>query len=176
MSLFAVTVRKTAQILLLMSVSATLAAKQQVFGWIEKASMPEIGVIAKVKMDTGALTSSIHVTSVERFDKDEEDWVRFTVKLQDSDSQQDVVRVLERPFHRKIKISGAGGVDNRLVVYLDICIGDRLLREQFSLSNRSDKKYGMLIGRRTIENIGVVDVNKTFTSQPECSSSQVGAL
>lgn len=175
MSVFAVFVRKFLQILVLMSVSATLAAKQQVFGWIEKASMPDIGVTAKVKMDTGALTSSIHATHVERFQKDDEKWVRFTVKLQDSNTDQEVIKVLERPFHRKIKISGAGGVDNRLVVFLDICIGDRLLREQFSLSNRSDKKYGMLIGRRTIEHMGLVDVNKTFTSQPDCTN-QVGSL
>ncbi|BFM06055.1 ATP-dependent zinc protease family protein [Halioxenophilus aromaticivorans] len=155
--------------------SASASAKQEVFGWIEKASMPGIGVTAKVKMDTGALTSSIHATDVERFLKDDEKWVRFTVKLEDSNTEEPVTKTLERPFHRKVKISGAGGVDNRVVVFLDICIGDRLLREQFTLSDREDKKYGMLIGRRTMKHMGLVDVTQTFTSQPDCSQS-LGSL
>ncbi len=175
MSVIAVWVQRWLVCATLMLLSVTAAAKQEVFGWIEKASMPGIGVTAKAKMDTGALTSSIHATDVERFQRDDEKWVRFTVKLQDSNTDQEVTKVLERPFHRKVRVSGAGGVDNRLVVFLDICIGDRLLREQFTLSNREDKKYGMLIGRRTMQHMGLVDVNKTFTSQPECTN-QIGAL
>ena len=140
-----------------------------VFGWVEKAYVPALGVTTKAKMDSGALTSSVHADNVERFRRDGEKWVRFTITLTDTETDRLVTRTLERPFVRRIRLSGAGGVDRRLVVMLNICIGKQLLHEQFSLSDRSDKIYGLLIGRRTMERMGLLDISKTFTMQPHCS-------
>lgn len=153
-------------VLILMAPSAM--AGKRVFGWVEKARIIEAGVTTKAKMDTGALTSSIHATHVERFRRNGKKWVRFTISLTDTDTDEVITRTLERPFVRRIKLTGAGGVDHRLVVTLDICIGKQKLLEQFSLSDRSDKIYGLLIGRRTMEHMGLLDVKKTFTAQPAC--------
>lgn len=155
-------------VMLAISQVAVADSDRRIFGWVEKAYLPALGVTTKAKMDTGALTSSIHATNVERFRKDGQKWVRFTLTLVDTDTDKEITTTLERPFVRRIKLSGAGGVDRRVVVMLDICIGDRLLHEQFSLSNRSDKIYGLLIGRRTMEHIGLLDVKETFTVQPNC--------
>jgi len=148
--------------------TASADAKKRVFGWIEKATIPDVGVMTKAKMDTGALTSSIHATNVERFRRDGEKWVRFTVELKDTKTDEVVIKTIERPFVRRLKVYGAGGEDSRVVVLMDVCIGNLLLQEQFGLTNRSDKNYGLLIGRRTIEHMGLVDVKKTFTTQPNC--------
>lgn len=152
-----------------------VSAHKRSFGWVEKAYVPDAGVTTKAKMDTGALTSSIHATNVERFRKDGKKWVRFTITLTDTDSDETITTTLERPFVRRIKLTGAGGVDHRLVVTLDICIGQQLLHEQFSLSDRSDKIYGLLIGRRTMEHMGHLDVTRTFTMQPHCQADSVQA-
>lgn len=157
-------------IAVLLCFSANALAGKRVFGWVEKAFIPEANVTTKAKMDTGALTSSIHASNIERFRRDGKKWVRFTINLTDANTDETVTRTLERPFVRRIKLSGAGGVDHRLVVTMDICIGKQLLHEQFSLSDRSDKIYGLLIGRRTMEHMGLLDVTKTFTRQPRCSS------
>lgn len=155
--------------MVLLSVSVAAGAKQpRIYGWVEKAYIPAMGVTTKAKMDSGALTSSIHATNVERFKRDGKKWVRFDVTLKDTNSDVEVTKTLERPFVRRIKLFGAGGSDSRVVVSLDICIGDQLLSEQFSLSDRDDKIYGLLIGRRTMEHIGLLDVNQTFTVQPNC--------
>lgn len=158
-----------------LSAAALACAHKRTFGWVEKAYVPDAGVTTKAKMDTGALTSSIYATNVERFRKNGKKWVRFTVNLTDTGSDEVVTTTLERPFVRRIKLSGAGGVDHRLVVTLDICIGEQLLHEQFSLSDRSDKIYGLLIGRRTMEHMGLLDVTRTFTMQPHCKASSVQA-
>ena len=145
-----------------------VAAGERVFGWVEKAYVPALGVTTKAKMDTGALTSSIYATNVERFRRNGEKWVRFTVTVKDADTRRTVTKTLERPFYRRIKLSGAGGVDHRLVVFMDFCIGSQRLHEQVSLSNRGNKIYDLLIGRRTMERLGLLDVRRTFTSEPHC--------
>lgn len=49
-----------------------------------------------------------------------------------------------------------------------ICIGDTVYTEEFSLNDRDDMLYPVLIGRRTIGGMGVVDVNRTFSAEPDC--------
>ena len=47
-------------------------------GWREWISLPEWSIdYIKVKVDTGARTSSLHVRDLEYFEKDGENWVRF---------------------------------------------------------------------------------------------------
>lgn len=144
------------------------ASEKRIYGWVEKVHIPAMGVTTKAKMDSGALTSSIHATNVERFKRDGKKWVRFDVTLKDVETNEEVTKTLERPFVRRIKVFGAGGSDRRLVVLMDVCIGNQLMEEQFSLSDRDDKIYGLLMGRRTMEHIGLLDVTKTFTAPPKC--------
>ena len=153
-----------------LSLSSVLpaSAEEHVIGWVEKVYLPAADVTVKAKIDSGALTSSIQASDIERFTKDGKKWVRFTLPLEDANSKERVSKVIERPFYRRVKIYGAGGEDHRLVVKLKLCIGDQWLYEQFTLSARANKNYGVLIGRRTLEHIGLLDVTKTFTTQPHC--------
>ncbi len=151
--------------------TATAGAKEKyVFGWVEKIHVMDVGATAKAKMDSGALTSSIHATNVERYRLDGKKWVRFTVTLQDTETGKYVTKTLERPFVRAIRVSGAGGSDSRVVVSLPVCVGSTIMDEEFSLNNRADMIYGLLIGRRTMEHMGLLDVNKTFTLKPTCTA------
>lgn len=158
--------RRLYLIMVTVLLAVPVSAGERVFGWVEKAYVPALGVTTKAKMDTGALTSSIYATHVERFLRNGKKWVRFTVALKDADTRSTVTKTLERPFYRRIKLSGAGGVDHRLVVFMDFCIGNQRLHEQVSLSNRANKIYDLLIGRRTMEHLGLLDVRRTFTSEP----------
>ena len=169
---FLVCFRYRLVVLVLTTIAAfPVSAGDRVVGWVERVKVMALGVTTKAKLDSGALTSSIHAADVKRFRRGQEKWVRFTVSLTDADTREVITKTLERPFHRRVKLTGAGGVDHRLVVLMDICIGKQVLREQVSLSNRSDKNYGLLIGRRTLEHIGLLDVQKTFTLEPRCKSS-----
>lgn len=143
----------------------------KVFGWVEKTTLEPWGVELKTKLDSGALTSSLHATDVKIFDKGGEDWVRFTVNVKDLATGKNVKKTFERPRHRKVLVRGAGGEDRRPVVLMKICMGDTLYEEQFTLNDRSDMLYPVLLGRRTISHLGYLDVTQTFQHPPKCNKS-----
>ena len=139
-------------------------------GWVEKGKIMPWDVVTKLKMDTGALTSSMHAENIEDFEKDGEDWVRFNVEIEDESTGEQVEKTFERKVLRRVALRGAGGVDHRVSVLMDICLGDTIYQEQFTLKDRDDFNYPVLMGRRAIEHFGAIDVSKTFTTDPVCDA------
>ncbi|SDO13689.1 Uncharacterized conserved protein [Vreelandella arcis] len=148
--------------------SQAVASDDNVFGWVEKATLQPWGTEVKAKLDSGALTSSLDARDIEMFEKDDEDWVRFRLKLEDQESGEVFSDVLERPLYRELRVRGAGGLDERPVVLLNVCMGDTVYEEQFSLRNREEMNYPLLLGRRTISHLGLLDVRETFMQEPDC--------
>ncbi|SDG71930.1 Uncharacterized conserved protein [Pseudomonas benzenivorans] len=160
--------------LLLAQPAFSASSQPKVFGWVEEGLLLPEKVSVKIKLDTGALTSSLDAKDIERFKKDGEKWVRFSVTLKDSDTGKLTSTTFERRIERNIKVRGAGGAERRPVVLMKMCIGNQVYNEQFSLNNRGKMVYPVLIGRRTLENLGAVDVSKTFTMEPKCSKMNSG--
>lgn len=157
---------------LLTVLPAVQAGQPEIYGWVEEGRLLPEGVTVKAKLDTGALTSSLDARELASFDKNGEQWVRFTVEVKDSDTGQPVSIPFERRVERNVKVRGAGGAERRPVVLMQMCIGNQLLDEQFSLNDRGDMLYPVLIGRRTLEHLGAVDVSRTFTHKPSCAAQQ----
>lgn len=155
---------------LLMGAAAN-AAEPDVFGWVENATIEPWGIAVKAKLDSGALTSSLDARDVEMFEKDDTDWVRFRLKLEDQESGETFSDQIERPLYRELTVRGAGGRDERPVVLMDICMGDTVYEEQFSLRDREEMIYPLLLGRRTISHLGLLDVRNTFLQEPGCGEN-----
>lgn len=145
---------------------------KQIVGWIEKGLIMPEHTAVKIKVDSGALTSSMHAVNLETFTHKGKPWVRYEVPVKDADTDELVTMEFERPVFRRILVRGAGGSDRRPVVKMSICMGDQVYEEQFSLRDRGDMTYPVLIGRRTIEHIGLIDVSETFLLKPSCSESE----
>lgn len=144
---------------------------QKVFGWVENAVMMPWGIQVKAKLDSGALTSSLDAREIETFTRSGEEWVRFRLKLEDQESGEVFSDELERPLYRDLRVRGAGGRDERPVVLLEVCIGNTTYEEQFSLRDREEMNYPMLLGRRTISHLGLLDVRETFMHKtPSCNA------
>ncbi len=148
--------------------SGAQAAGMQRYGWVEMARLHPFDVQAKAKLDSGALTSSLHAENVTYFSREEQQWVRFTLELEDERTGKLFRRTLEEPVYRIVRIRGAGGEERRPVVILTICLGNTVYVEQFNLEDRSDMLYPILLGRRTIQHLGVIDVTRTFMNPPAC--------
>ncbi|MFG6666907.1 ATP-dependent zinc protease [Halomonas sp. HNIBRBA4712] len=153
---------------LLASTAALAEEERKVYGWVENAVIDHWDITVKAKLDSGALTSSLDARDIELFDKDGEEWVRFRLQLEDQQSGDTFSDEIERPLHREQTVRGAGGSDERPVVLLDVCMGDTIYEEQFSLRDREEMIYPMLLGRRTISHLGLLDVENTFLQSPEC--------
>ncbi len=157
--------------LLLAAWAGSLAAEERpVFGWVEKSTLEPWGVEVKAKLDSGALTSSLDARDIETFERDDEEWVRFRLELTDEASGDAFEEQLELPLYRDIRVRGAGGRDERPVVLMKICMGDTVYEEQFSLRDREEMIYPVLLGRRTIGHLGLLDVTRTFLQAPECNA------
>lgn len=148
--------------------SSVMASDDDVFGWVENATIEPWGIMVKAKLDSGALTSSLDARDIETFEKDGEEWVRFRLKLEDQESGEEFSDRLERPLYREQTVRGAGGRDERPVVLMEVCMGDTIYEEQFSLRDREEMLYPLLLGRRTISHLGLLDVRNTFLQEPQC--------
>ena len=142
-------------------------------GWVEKISLPESGasskaVTVKAKLDTGAETSSIHAEDIQTFTRDGKTWVDFTLVLKDS--QGKVHRVAQKkPRKKRVKIKKHDGVhDRRSIVELDICFDGRIHSALFSLADRSEFIYPVLLGRKFLKGIAIVDSQESFLTQAHC--------
>ena len=149
---------------------STPALADETYGWIEEIGIQPWDVEVKAKLDTGALTSSMHAEDIERFKRDGKEWVRFTIEFKDVDNGEQISKRMERPMYRDFIAVGAGGEDHRPVVLMKICIGKTIYEEQFSLRDRDGMIYPVLLGRRTIQHLGTVDVTRTFLHEPACDS------
>ncbi len=136
-------------------------------GWVEKVRLPDNDHVIKAKLDTGAKTSSIHAINVEPFEKDDEPWVRFDVVLDKKPKL--ITQAMELPRHRVVLIKDHDdAADRRPVVMMDICFDGRVHSTQFSLADRGRFVYPVLLGRRFLKDVAVVDADATFLTQASC--------
>ena len=148
--------------------AARAASNPAVYGWIEKGLIMPSGVAVKMKLDTGALTSSLDARDLRHFKRDGKPWVRFTLQVTDANTDRQVSQTLERPVEHMVTVRGAGGMEQRPTVTMSICLGDKVYEEWFTLRDRSKMIYPVLLGRRLLAELGPVDARRTFTVQPSC--------
>lgn len=115
------------------------------------------------RVDTGAATSSISATDITVFEREGKRWVKFNMPL---DNGQ--VLPLEAPFVRYVRIrqASADAADRRPVVRLSIKLGSLTEKAEFSLKDRSEMDFSLLLGREFIKDVAVVDVAREFV-QPK---------
>jgi len=137
-------------------------------GWREWAALPELGVEnIKVKVDTGAKTSSIHAFDIMPFTRDGKEWVQFEIHpLQDQDR---LTRTCTSPIvdYRWIT-SSMGSSQLRYIIRTTLTIGRFSAQIDLSLANRDEMGFRMLVGRDALSGTILVDPNRSFllTSDP----------
>ncbi|MCC5883674.1 MAG: ATP-dependent zinc protease [Halomonas sp.] len=141
----------------------SLSSKELV-GRAEWIGLPEIGTYLRARVDSGANTSSLSATDVTRFERDGEDWVRFKLGLTDDDIVVENVRDewIERPVERRVRILQAAGSESRPVVSLLMSMGPIRETVEFTLSDRTHLDYPVLLGRRFLMDIALIDVAENY--------------
>ena len=147
--------------------SSTTPAKV-VAGWVERVVIENQDYAVKAKLDTGAKTSSIYAENIELFKKDKKTWVRFTLVLPDENKSLHRI-TLEKPRSRRVKVKEHDGVhDRRPVVDLDVCFNGFHYNAEFTLANREEYIYSILLGRRFLNEKAIIDPATTFQTLAKC--------
>lgn len=135
-----------------------------VVGWRELVHLPELGLHElPAKIDTGARTSSLHATVLERFERDGEQYVRFAVDFE----RQHVRQVCEAVHIDWRGITSSNGeTQRRMIIKTPLRIGSLEFRVEISLADRSDMKFPMLIGRSALRRRFVVDSGHSWLQTP----------
>lgn len=136
-------------------------------GWREFVSLPDLGINSlKAKIDTGARTSALHATDIERFERDGMDWVSFFVP-------QAGLGRCSVPLLDTRAIKNTSGIpEKRLIIQTALVIGTRHWVIETSLANRERMGFDLILGRTAIRRRGVlVDPSRSFLAgDPESSS------
>ena len=137
-----------------------LIRKKSVIGRKDKVDFPELDLIdIDVKIDTGAFSSAIHCHNIEIIDSDTAPKVRFNL-LDPSHPDYDEKEFLLPVHSQKPVKSSSGEIENRIFIKTKILIFGKMRPIQLSLTDRSDMKFPVLIGRKLLKGKFVVDVAK----------------
>ena len=117
-----------------------------VVGRNEWAWFDLLGRNLKARVDTGALSSSLSAIELQPFERDGRRWIRFRVP---DEEHPDGGEVHETPLVRyvRIKQASAEDLDRRPVVKLMVRVGELADETEFTLNNREDMLYPVLLGR-----------------------------
>lgn len=146
-----------------------LGGKPPVTGWLEGAYVEGIRPRLRAKLDSGALTSSIHGMNKVIFERDGERWLRFDFHWHKKSSDRWFgPYTLEAPLVRKVRIKDhEDDSKKRPVVFLNLAIGGECHSVEFSVVDRSGFNYPVLLGRRFLGGNAIIDSRKTFTKATE---------
>lgn len=135
------------------------AEKRQIFGWKEWVKVGTKADTMRAKLDSGARTSSLHAENVEEFERDGRKWVRFSMKHPNKKDTKSIL--VKAPVQRVARVKNTDGtIERRYVVELGFTVGDRQLREEFTLNDRTGLTCPILIGRNALRHLGYVDCSR----------------
>ncbi|MGF2736089.1 ATP-dependent zinc protease family protein [Marinobacter sp. DUT-1] len=134
-----------------------------VVGEVEKLYLAEPGLVYTARIDSGAETSSMDARNITRFERDGNNWVRFDVPVPGTDE----LVTMEKEISRRVRIIQASAEDSerRVVVELQFAIGDHKQVAEFTLADRSNLTYEVLIGRNVLRDVMLIDVGKEFATE-----------
>lgn len=138
--------------------STDIAPEPIVAGYVEQVSITiddlTAPIVMEAKLDTGADSSSMHVTDIELHEKSKT--VSFTVRDHKKRKQRitckydRIVKIKKRPY----------GYQRRAVIPVKMQIGQRSFDAFVNLADRSNFAYRMLIGRRVLRHGFLVDSSR----------------
>ena len=133
-----------------------------IIGWREWVGLPDFGIEAiKVKVDTGARSSSLHASNLREFDRNGEKWVRFKVHpiQRKRDATVEIeARVIE---YRSVR-SSSGKATVRPVVITRLTLLGITWPVELTLASRDKMGFRMLLGREAFRGRFIVDAGKSY--------------
>ena len=127
------------------------ACMARIVGWRERAALPGLGISdMSAKMDTGALSCSLHAEDIEITNHDGTNRVRFRPAGCDEVCSAPLLEM------RSVKDSG-GHVTVRPFILTELVLGGERLSVELSLIDRAPMRHPLIVGRRALRGRFTVD-------------------
>jgi hypothetical protein len=144
----------------------------QIIGRLESIDFPEwelFGIDAKI--DTGAYTSSLHCHHIQSYKKEGQEYVKFNLLDPSHETYND--KLFKLPIYRKKVVKSSNGeTEERYIVKVKVKLLENLLEAELSLTDRSEMRYPVLIGRKLLNGRFVVDVSQKYLSEKEIEKTK----
>jgi hypothetical protein len=133
-------------------------------GWRERLALPTLGIpLLKVKLDTGARSSSLHVDALETFEREGETWLRFDVNV---GGRHRVSVSCETPALDRRAVTDTGGRRTlRWFIRTEVLLAGQHFPVDINLTDRRHMLFPMLLGRTALHGRFAVDPALSY-SQP----------
>lgn len=134
--------------------------KLKLMGRLEKIDFLDLDLQdIDAKVDTGAYSCAIHCHDI----REDEEGGYIVFKLLDPSHPDYSKREVKFTEYTKTKVKSAiGSSEKRYKIKTSIRIGTKVYKTGFTLSDRSDMKYPVLLGRKLLEKRFLVDVAQTY--------------
>lgn len=146
-----------------------------VIGWREWVGLPDFGIKRiKVKVDTGARSSSLHAFNLHIFERDGAKWVRFQVHPVQRRNDRTVeaeAMVLE---FRSVR-SSSGIALMRPVIVTKVALLGITWPVELTLASRDEMGFRMLLGREAFRRRFLVDAGKSYYGGKPKRKKKLGA-
>jgi len=139
------------------------ATSHVIIGELENVYLTPPDIQLSARIDTGAKTSSLNALDMVKFERDGKAHVRFNIIDPANGKKIEVIRRIIR--HVKIKEHG-GKSQSRPVVKIRVRLGNLDQRIRMTLTDRSEFKNQVLIGRNFLQDFAIVDVSQKFQTKP----------
>ena len=138
--------------------------KLPIIGRKDCADFPDLRLKnIKVKVDTGAYTSSIHCHHIKVYKYKGKRKLKFFILDPDHPKFHEKQLVFEK-FDQKLVKNSFGETELRFVINSTIKLFKKRIKLELSLTDRGSMRYPVLLGRKVLENRFLVDVSKTNLS------------
>ncbi|MDH3392200.1 MAG: RimK/LysX family protein, partial [Desulfobulbaceae bacterium] len=124
--------------------------------------LPDLEIkMIKVKVDTGARSSSLHAFNQRVFEKDGVQWVRFQVHPVQRKSDKTVEVQAEIVEFRSVR-SSSGKTSMRPVILTNVTLLGFTWPVELTLARRDEMGFRMLLGREAFRGRFLVNAGKSF--------------
>jgi hypothetical protein len=131
-------------------------------GWRERLALPQLGIgMLKAKLDTGARSSSLHVDTLESFERDGVTWLRFSIHVS---RRQPVDVHCEAPALDRRTVTDTGGRrTERWFIRSEVELAGQTFDVDINLTNRRHMLFPLLLGRSALNGRFAVDPSLSYT-------------
>jgi len=138
----------------------SLKRNKIIIGSSDKIDFPELTLTnVPCKIDTGAMTSSIHCHHVKLIEKNGEDYVTFKLLDPSHPLYQKKALRAKQFEERRIKNS-FGQSEYRYVITTKVILFGKEIEAEFTLADRERMRYPVLLGKKLLKGNFIVDVSK----------------